>query len=228
MLDVFIDHWDQIQRAWLITIRMVVMAGIGALVLGSILAAMRVAPVRAARTLGTAYVYIVRNTPLLVIMLLFAFGFPQLGIVPRFSFGDHYLLQFNNFIIFTTSALAMYTAAFVCEALRSGINTIDLGQAEAARSVGMTFTQSLRLVILPQAFRAVIQPLASALIAMTKNTTLAAVVGVPEGAFLMTKLINDNATQLWTLFFGFALGYVMIVAVIAAIASLLERKVRVA
>ena len=228
MIDVFVDNWEQIRNAWLITLRMVVIAGIAALVIGSILAAMRVSPIKAARAVGTFYVYIVRNTPLLVIMMLFAFGFPQLGIVPRFELGDAAFLRFNNFFIFTTAALAFYTAAFVCEALRSGINTIDMGQAEAARSIGMTFSQSLRLVILPQAFRAVIQPIANALIAMAKNSTLAAGVGVAEVAFMMQKLINDNATQLWPIFFGFAFGYVLVVAVIATVAAVLERKVRVA
>jgi len=228
MLDVFTDNWEQIVDAMLISLRMIVLASIGSLVIGSVLAAMRVAPIGIARAVGTVYVYTVRNTPLLVIMLLLAFGMPQLGFIPRFELGDDPILQFNNFFIFATAALTLYTAAFVCEALRSGINTIPIGQAEAARSIGMTFTQSLRHVIMPQAFRAVIPPLANTQIAMLKNSTVAVGVGVAEMAFLMQKLINANADALWAVFIGFALFYVLLVAIVAGVAGMLERKVRVA
>ena len=228
MLDVFTDNWDQIFDAMVISLRMMVLASIASLLLGSLLAAMRVSPVPIARAVGTIYIYTVRNTPLLVIMLLLVFAMPQLGFVPRVEFGDDPFLKFNNFFIWANAALALYTAAFVCEALRSGINTIPLGQAEAARSIGMTFTQSLRHVILPQAFRAAIPPLANTQIAMLKNSTVAAGVGVAEMAFLMTKLINTNADALWLLFIGFALFYVLLVAVVAGVAAVLERRVRVA
>lgn len=222
------EERDQLVRAWGLSLEMIVGAGVIAMVLGSLLAAMRVSPIRLARGIGAAYVYTVRNTPLLLIMLIFAFGLPNLGFRPEFSLGDADLLSFNVFFVLATCALGVYTAAFICEALRSGVNAVALGQAEAARSIGMTFGQTLRLVILPQAFRAVIQPLANTLIAMTKNSSLAAGVGVAEAAFLMQKLINDNATQLWPIFIGFALGYVLIVAVIAGVAALLERKLRIA
>jgi glutamate transport system permease protein len=207
---------------------MVIAAGVLALLLGAVLAAMRVSPVALARAIGTLYVYTVRNTPLLVIMIIAAFGIPDLDIRPTLSFGDAELLQFNVFFIFATAALGCYTAAFVCEAVRSGINSIPLGQAEAARSIGMTFTQTLRFIILPQAFRAVIPPIASALIAMTKNSSVAVGVGVTEATFQLRKLTNDNPGSLWELFFGFALFYMAIVAVIAGVSAFLERKLRVA
>jgi glutamate transport system permease protein len=92
----------------------------------------------------------------------------------------------------------------------------------------MTFSQTLRLVILPQAFRAVIAPVASALIAMTKNSSVAAGVGVTEATFLMKKLVNDNASDLWAIFFGFAFGHMILVAIVALIASILERRLKVA
>ncbi len=89
--------------------------------------------------------------------------------------------------------LIAYTAAFVCEAIRSGINTVPLGQAEAARAIGLSFTQMLRLIVLPQAFRSVIGPLANVLIALTKNTTVAAAIGVAEAASLMKDMIENEA-----------------------------------
>ena len=226
-MDVFVDNWDGIQESFLRTLEMVLAAGVIALVLGAILAAMRVSPIALARAIGTVYVYTVRNTPLLVIMTITAFGVPDLGIRPTLSIGDADLLQFNVFFIFATVALGLYTAAFVCEALRSGINSIPLGQAEAARSIGMTFAQTLRHIVLPQAFRAVIPPIASALIAMAKNSSVAFGVGVTEATFQMKKLTNDNATALYEIFIGFALFYMAIVAVIAGVAALLERKFRV-
>jgi glutamate transport system permease protein len=226
-MDVLIDNWGIIWQPLVRTLEMVLVAGVMALVVGAILAAMRVAPIALARAIGTLYVYTVRNTPLLVIMLIASFGIPDLDVRPSISLGDAELLQFDVFFIFATASLGFYTAAFVCEAVRSGINSIPLGQAEAARSIGMTFGDSLRLIILPQAFRAVIPPVASALIAMTKNSSIALGVGVAEATFRMKTLTNNYATDLYAIFIGFALFYMAIVAVIAGTAALLERKLRV-
>ncbi len=196
---------------------------------------MRVSPIALGRAFGTWYINTVRNTPLLLIMFIFVFGLPELDIRPELDLNKVLgiddpirLLQFNVFYVFATVALGLYTASFVCEALRSGINAIPVGQAEAARSVGMTFGQTLRFVILPQAFRAVIPPVTSALIAMTKNSSVAAAVGVAEATSLMRKLVNDNGSDLWEIFFGFAIFYMVLVAVIAAVSGLLERRMKVA
>ena len=226
-MDVFIDNWDIIWQPLVRTLEMVLIAGTMALVVGPVLAAMRVSPIALARSIGAFYVYTVRNTPLLVIMLIAAFGIPDLDIRPSISLGDSELLQFDVFFIFATASLGFYTAAFVCEAVRSGINSIPLGQAEAARSIGLTFSQTLRFIVLPQALRAVIPPIASALIAMTKNSSIALGVGVAEATFRMKTLTNNYATELYAIFIGFALFYMAIVAVIAGTAAWLERKLRV-
>lgn len=227
-MDWFTENSGDFWTAFGTTVEMVVVAGAIALVLGSILAAMRVSPVPLARAVGTFYVYTVRNTPLLLIMFIFAFGIPNLGFQPEAKLGSADLLQFNVFFIYATFALGLYTAAFVCEALRSGINSIPVGQAEAARAVGLTFAQSLRLVVLPQAFRAVLQPVASALIAMIKNSAVAVGVGVTEMGFLMKKLGNDYTSEIYAMFICFALAYMFLVAIVAVITAVLERKVRVA
>ncbi len=226
-MDVLIDNWDIIWRPLARTVEMVLIAGVMAMVVGAVLAAMRVSPIPLARAVGALYVDTIRNTPLLVIMIIAAFGVPDLDVAPTFSFGDAELLQFDFFFVSATGALGFYTAAFVCEALRSGINSIPLGQAEAARSIGMTFTQTLQIVILPQAFRAVIPPIASALIAMTKNSSVAFGVGVAEATFRMKTLNNNYPGDLYAIFIGFALFYMAIVALIAGTAALLERKFRV-
>jgi glutamate transport system permease protein len=234
-MDTIVDNFDELLVAFGRTVEMVLMAGVLALVVGFFLAALRVSPIPLGRMFGAWYVNTVRNTPLLLIMLIFAFGLPELDIRPELNLNRLFglddpirLLNFNVFYVFATTALGLYTASFVCEAVRSGINSIPVGQAEAARSIGMTFSQTLRLVILPQAFRTVIPPLASALIAMTKNSSVAVGVGVTEATFLMRKLTNDNATDLWAIFFAFAFGYMILVAIIASVAAYLERRMKVA
>jgi glutamate transport system permease protein len=224
----FTENRQDILVAFGFTVEMVVIAGLIAVVLGAVLAAMRVSPVPLARGIGTFYVYTVRNTPLLLIMLLFAFGIPNLDIRPEFRLGDPQLMRLNVFFVFATAALGLYTAAFVCEAVRSGINSIPLGQAEAARAIGLTFGQSLRLVILPQAFRAVLQPVASALIAMIKNSAIAVGVGVTEMGFEMKKLQNDYPSSIWEIFGFFAIAYMVLVAIVALVTAVLERRVRIA
>jgi glutamate transport system permease protein len=224
----FTENRDDIFRAFGFTVEMVVIAGVVALVVGSLLAGLRVSPIPLARGIGTVYVYTVRNTPLLAIMTLFAFGLPALDVRPEASLGAADVLTFNVFFMFATAALGLYTAAFVCEALRSGINSIPLGQAEAARAIGLPFGQTLRLVILPQAFRAVVQPVASALIAMIKNSAIAVGVGVTEMGFMMKKLTNDYTSSIWEIFIAFALAYMFLVAIVAGVAAVLERKFKVA
>lgn len=234
-MDVLIENRSEILAAFGRTAEMALMAGVMALLVGFFLAALRVSPIALGRFFGAGYVNVVRNTPLLAIMIIFAFGLPELGLRPELNLNDVFgiddpvrLLNFSVFYIFATTALGLYTAAFICEAIRSGINSISVGQAEAARSIGMTFSQTLSQVVLPQAFRAVIPPIASTLIAMTKNTTVALAVGVTEATFLMSKLSNDNATALFTIFVAFAIGYMILVGIIAGVASILERKLKVA
>ena len=199
----------------LVTLELTVLGFVGALLLGTVLAVFRVSPVAPLRWVGAVYVEVLRNMPLLTLLILVVFGLPDVGL---------------TFSLFTSAAacMAAFAAAFVCEAVRGGINTVPVGQAEAARSLGMTFTQSLRHVVLPQAFRTVLPPLASALIAMTKNSSVAVGVGVTEATFMMKKLTNDYATGLYAIFLGFALGYMVLVGIIALTASLLERRARVA
>lgn len=197
-----------------VTLRMLGWSALIAGIVGTILAAMRVSPVPPLRAFGTSYVNIFRNTPLVVLFLLAVEGLPTVGV----------RISFEWFAIIT---LATYTASFVCEAIRSGINTVDVGQAEASRSIGMTFGQSLGIIVLPQAIRAVIPPLASVYIALTKNTAVAAAFGVVEATGQLSNLIRDFASFLWFSFFGIAAGYVLIVFVISGIAGMIERRLAV-
>ncbi len=198
-----LQRYDLFGAFW-VTAQLAIFSAIGSLILGTILAGMRVSPVPLMRVFGTGYVNIVRNTPLTVIILFTSLGlFQTLGIAMG---GDTFTE--TNFRL-AVLGLTAYTAAFVCEALRSGINTVPVGQAEAARALGLSFTQVLRLVVLPQAFRSVVAPLANVLIALTKNTTVAAAIGVAEAALLMKTMI-ENEAQVFLIGGIFALGFILL------------------
>ncbi len=204
-----------IVRGFMVTLPLLGWSLLVATVVGTLLAACRVSPLPPLRALGAAYVTIFRNTPLVVIFLIVAVGLPQ-------------LFPIRDFELRAIIALSVYTAAFVCEAVRSGINTVSPGQAEAARAVGMTFLQTLGTVVLPQAFRAVIPPLASVYIALAKNTSVAAAFGVVEATGTLSGLIEDFPQYVYLAFAGIAGGYVLIVLIISALAALAERSLAVA
>jgi glutamate transport system permease protein len=216
----FLEGYDLLGAFW-VTVQLTLLSAAGSLVWGTLLAAMRVGPVPLMRGFGTAYVNVVRNVPLTVIILFTSLGLNQtLGIT----------LGADNFetINFRLAVLGLiaYTSAFVCEAIRSGINTVPVGQAEAARAIGLSFFQVLTLVVLPQAFRSVVGPLANVLIALTKNTTVAAAIGVAEAALLMKKMI-ENEAQLLLISAVFAFGFVCLTLPTGLILGWVGKKVAV-
>ncbi|HEU4347351.1 MAG TPA: amino acid ABC transporter permease [Actinoplanes sp.] len=200
-MQALLDNLDALLAGFWLTIKLAVVSGIGSLLVGTMLAAMRVSPVPVLRSAGGTYVTLMRNTPLTLVIFFCAFG---LGANLGLEFSDTIT---TNIFWLSIVGLVAYTSAFVCEAIRSGINTVPLGQAEAARSIGLTFTQSLGIVVLPQAFRSVIAPLGSVFIALTKNTTIAATIGVGEAAGVMRDLIEFESEVFW-IFAGVAAGFV--------------------
>jgi glutamate transport system permease protein len=199
----FLEGYNVLGAFWT-TVQLTFFGAIGSLVWGTLLAAMRVSPVPLMRGFGTAYVNIVRNIPLTVIIVFMSLGLAD-------TFGVTMGTENFDSQAFRLAALGLivYTSAFVCEAVRSGINTVPLGQAEAARAIGLNFTQVLTLIVLPQAFRSVIGPLANVLIALTKNTTVAAAIGVAEAALLMKEMV-ENEAQVILISLIFALGFVVL------------------
>ncbi|MBL8930220.1 MAG: amino acid ABC transporter permease [Kineosporiaceae bacterium] len=189
--------------AFVETLKYTVLAAIGSLVIGTLVAVMRVSPIGVLRGLGTFYVTTIRNTPLTLLMVLSILGL-------AFIVGLQLSEDFNaNTFRWAVVMLSVYHAAFVAEALRSGVNTVPTGQAEAARSIGLTFGQSLREVILPQAFRGAIAPLGSTLIALTKNTTVAQVIGGSEAAGLLSTIVENEGSS-YGAFLIIALGFVIL------------------
>ena len=211
--------YDVLGAFWL-TIRLAFFGALGALVLGTVVAVMRVSPVAVLRLLGTSYVNIFRNTPLTLLMVLSVLG---LTFIMGISLSEDFS---QNAIRWAIVVLSVYHAAFVCEALRSGVNTVPAGQAEAARAVGLTFSQSMANVILPQAFRGSIAPLGSVLIALIKNTTVAAVIGTADAAGLMQEIV-ENETGSIGVFAIFALGFVILTLPLGLLFTSMSRRLAV-
>jgi glutamate transport system permease protein len=210
------DVWGAI---WT-TIQLALLSAIGATIVGTIVAIMRVSPVGILRGLGTTYVNTFRNTPLTVLLVMSVLGF---SFILGMSISDDFA---RNAFWWAVVMLSLYHAAFVCEALRSGINTVPAGQAEAARSIGLSFGQSLSEVLLPQSFRGAIAPLVSTYIALIKNTTVAAVIGVSESAGLLS-VITENEGGSLLLFFMFAMIFVILTLPIGVVGTNLSRRLAV-
>ncbi|MDQ6936147.1 MAG: amino acid ABC transporter permease [Actinomycetota bacterium] len=220
------DPRYDIWAAFRVTVELTLLAAIGSLVWGTALAAMRVGPVPVMRAFATVYVNIFRNTPLTVILVSCSLvlsnylGFRLAGTnSPTF-------IKDNNFRL-AVFGLVVYTSTFVSEAIRSGINTVPPGQAEAARAIGLPFTRVLTLIVLPQAVRAVIAPLASVLIALTKNTTVAASIGVAEAALLMNTMVENESDKLVAVFLVFALGFVLLTLPVGLVLGYVARRAAV-
>jgi glutamate transport system permease protein len=192
-----------------------------------------VGPVAVLARAAAVYVTVLRNTPLLMIFVFMAIAGPRLGFtfksveeISETLTGGEWSL--SAFFFRSCLALTLYTSAFVCEAFRSGINAVPLGQAEAARSVGLTFAGSMRQVILPQAIRAAVPPLISVQIALLKNTSVAAVFGMAEATARMKFFTNRNADERELVFLVFAIGYVVLVELVSLFGNRLERRWAVA
>ena len=189
---------------------------VGALALGTVIASFRVSPLPALRAFGTAWVTIIRNCPLTVVLFFFAFGLPEIGIN-------------SSYYLFGVAGLIIYTSAFVCEALRSGINAVPAGQAEASRAIGLTFGQSLSQVVLPQAFRTSVPPLGSVIIAMFKNSAVVGAFGVGQDLFSVGKSLSSaQGYAALPVLTGVAIGYLCITIPAGLLLAGIERRVAIA
>lgn len=189
---------------------------VGSLVLGTIIAAFRVSPIPSLRAFGTGWVTLLRNMPLTVVLFFMAFGLPEVGVNRTYYF-------------FGVLALILYTSAFVCEALRAGINSVSAGQAEASRAIGLTFSQSLGQVILPQAFRSSVPPVGSVIIAMFKNSAVVGAFGVGRDLFSVGKnLSSAQGYDALPVLTGVAIAYLCITIPAGLLLGVIERRVVIA
>ncbi len=196
------------------TLRLLVVAGVGALVVGMLVAALRISPIPALRGSATVYTEVLRNTPLTLVLFFCAFVLPQLG-------------TRLDYTVAATIGLTLYTSPFVAEAIRSGVNGVPVGQAEAARALGLRFGQTVGLVVFPQAIRMVIPPLINVIIALTKNTSVAAGFSVAELVKVSRDVVQFNGNATVAILIAVAAFYLVITVPLGQLAGYLERKAAV-
>lgn len=215
-MQVIIENLPLYWSGLLQTLSICAYAGVLALLLGLIIAGFRVSPLPPLRAAGTSWVTVFRNCPLTVVLFFMAFGLPELGMNGQYFW-------------FGTIGLALYTSAFVCEAVRSGINAVPSGQAEAARAIGLDFGQSLTLIVLPQAVRTVVPPLGNVLIAMIKNSAIVGAFGVGGDLFAVGEtLTSARGEAALPVLIGVTLGYLVITIPAGLLLGVVERKVAIA
>jgi len=186
---------------------------VGAFIVGSLVAIMRISPIAPLRAAGLVYVEVFRNIPVMSLIILVVYALPRLNI--RFGFMNSVLV-----------ALTLVGGSFVCEALRSGVNAVGAGQIEAGRAIGLTFPQLLRLIVLPQAFRTVVQPLVTIVIALFLSSSLAGVVGVMDLTHAANRINQEEALGL-IVYIAAAVLYVAVALVVAWVGGIIERAVRI-
>lgn len=214
-MGVITDNLDLWGEALLGTLKLFFGGGLLAIVLGTIVGAMRVSPIPIARAVGTVYVNTIRNTPLTLVFFGFSFALPPL------------LDMRIDFTLLGIGALGVYTATYVAETIRSGINTVPVGQAEAARAIGLSFGQVMSLVVLPQAFRSVIPPMMSVFIALLKNTTVAAGFSVLNLGSARDWLSERGENQLYVILWVMVI-FVALVLLLSWLQRSLEKRWTVA
>jgi len=223
-----VENADLLWQGFTATLLIAVVAGVLSFAWGVVLAAFRVSPIGPLRTFGATYINVVRNSPLTLIFLFLGGSTSALvGIVVPVSRDTYLGVTVNNGIIFAIVALTLYTATFVCEVVRSGINSVGVGQAEAARSLGLTFPQVLTQVVLPQAFRSVMPPLINVFVAHIKNTSVAAGFATFELVAVAQRLSNVNPADVFVIFMGIGVAYLAITIPLSVTAEQLEKKMAV-
>lgn len=213
-MDAVIDFLPLLLRGFGTTLLLLLIAGVGAFVVGLLVAAMRISPVASLRGFATVYTEVLRNTPLTLVLFFCAFVLPYLGVR-------------LDFFVLACIGLTAYTSPFIAEAIRSGVNGVAIGQAEAARSLGLDFGQTLRLIVLPQAVRMVIPPLINVYIALTKNTSVAGGFFVAELFLTGRDIINSRGDAVFAILISVAVLYLVITIPLGRVAAVVERKVAI-
>jgi glutamate transport system permease protein len=212
LLDVLTDHWSEFSSGFWVTCRIVAIAFVIAIVVGTLVAALRIAPSKWLQRLGGIYVEVFRNVPLLVLLFISFAGLRRGG------------LDITAWVAGTAS-LGLYTAAYVAEALRSGVFSVGQGQIEASLSLGFGYPETLRRIVLPQAFRTVIAPLGSLTIAMIKNSAIIGVslLALPD-LLKQARVVSSRTFQTDESFFWAAVGYLILTGAATVAFRVLERR----
>jgi glutamate transport system permease protein len=208
-----------------------VVAGVLALIFGTVVALMRISPLPPLRALGAGYVTVFRNVPLTVVLFFSVAALPAIGVRAEFLKIPGLDLLFPRLTIelpyfrLIALGLAVYTGAFVCEALRSGVNAVSPGQAEAARAIGLTFGQNLVHVVLPQAWKAAIVPLGTVIVAMIKNSALGGFFGlVGDLSQTMDVLVSSGGRALVPVMVSVSFWYLIMTIPASLVLDVVERR----
>jgi len=212
-VEIVLDNLDRFAEGVATTVSLTVLSWFGAFLIGVVVASFRVGSVRPLRAFGTVYVELIRNCPLTVLLVVFFFGFPSIGITEP---------AFTSAVL----VLSVYTGAFVAETVRAGVNTVAVGQVEAARSLGLGFIQVLGLVVLPQALRRVVGPLGSLFSALIRNSSIAYVIGLVELTGTAAQLSVASA-QFIPVYVGAALAYLALTLPTGFVVGVLERRLAI-
>jgi His/Glu/Gln/Arg/opine family amino acid ABC transporter permease subunit len=210
--EVLREHFPEFSSGLWVTTRLVLAAFVIAMAVGIVVAALRIAPNRWLNRLGGIYVEVFRNVPLLVLLFIAFSGFPRAGVsVSQWTAG--------------IGCLGLYTAAYIAEALRSGVFAVGKGQIEAALSLGLPYSRVMRRIILPQAFRTVIPAIGSLVIAMIKNSAIVggSLVALPD-LLKQTREIQSETGAYNEVFFWGAVGFLLLTLTATLLFRYLERR----
>ncbi len=213
--EVLSEHFPEFSSGLWVSTRLVVASFLIAMTVGTLVAALRIAPVRWLNWVGSVYVEVFRNIPLLVLLFIAFSGFPRAGVsVGQWAAG--------------IGCLGLYTAAYIAEALRSGVFAVGKGQVEAALSLGLTYPRTMRLIILPQAFRTVIPALGSLVLAMIKNSAIVggSLVALPD-LLNQTRRIASDTGQFNEVFFWGAAGFLFLTLTTTLLFRYLEHRFQI-
>jgi aspartate/glutamate/glutamine transport system permease protein len=209
---VLTDHFSELSSGFWVTVRLVAISFVIAMVVGTAVAALRVAPLKPLNWVGGVFVEVFRNTPLLVLLFLSFAGLRRAGVA-------------IDAWVAGTASLGLYTAAYVAEALRSGVFAVGKGQIDASLSLGLDYPRTMRYVILPQAARTVIPHLGSLTIAMIKNSAIIGVslLALPD-LLHQARLVNSRTFATHETFFWAAVGYLILTLLATAAVRRLETR----
>lgn len=204
------ENSDAIIQALLVTLSLALLAEVIGIVLGLVLSLLKIARSRLLRFPAQLYIDIFRGTPLLIQIIIIYFTTPLIGV------------RFTSLFYAGLAALALNSAAYVAEIFRSGIQSIDKGQMEAGRASGLSYAQTMRFIIVPQAFRRVIPPLTNEFVMLIKDTSLVSVIGLAE--LLRAARVLQSATFNGTPLIAAALLYLAICLPLIYLTNILERR----
>ncbi|WP_268874486.1 amino acid ABC transporter permease [Rossellomorea aquimaris] len=210
-LETFVGTYDVFLKGMLLTFQLTFVSILIAIVIGLFFAFLKISRIKPLEILADLYIFVVRGTPLIVQIFIFYFGLTALNISDFWS---------------VVLGLAFHNGAYIAEIFRGAIQSIDRGQMEAGRSLGMSQGLSMRRIILPQAFRRALPPLGNQFIIALKDSSLASFIGMFE-LFSVATTLGSNNFDYMTYLLVVAIYYLVLVLVFSTIVNIIEKRMSV-